>query len=212
MNIWCPQIGKITGCTFGFVHPLISYVCLILSMYIHPGAWIVGFGLILSERWFSRIHVLALSTNTAFCTFECICSQVFVTFWLLMKTKLMRIDQIIMGLHICLVTVLHESLLFHVCRYSKRGEILMIYRYIWKQSCHFLCILVHCLSNVLFLHKAQLHEANERFQVAQKEKEELKESLQMSNVSFKAMWIGLESLTACYTTCFTCKQSRLGPF
>lgn len=52
---------------------------------------------------------------------------------------------------------------------------------------------MHFLSDLLFLYKAQLNEANVRFQQAEKEKEELKESLHLTQVRFKAMWIGLES-------------------
>ena len=32
LNIWCLQSGKITAYTFGFVHTLLSYVCLIPSI------------------------------------------------------------------------------------------------------------------------------------------------------------------------------------
>ena len=62
----------------------------------------------------------------------------------------------------------------------------------------------------MFLYKAELHEANMRCQLAEKEKEEVKQSLEMSKVRFKAMWIGLESRII--KPGFTCKQRRLGPF
>lgn len=63
----------------------------------------------------------------------------------------------------------------------------MMCRYICKWPCHFLYGLYMIL---IFLFKAQLNEAGQRYQQAKKEKEELKKIVEMTRVSFCAIWIG----------------------